>query len=496
MSVDPGKAALKTGVVQGPPGAGKSSFVKHYAYKWSKPTEGEEKDEQKMWDLVLVLPVSTLRVSKDKSTKDQILQAIEQCLTGKDIEAIMENVDSACMKVLLIPDGLDECRSDTTLEMLRLLVEQSHKNILPYSVLVTCRTGLCPIDQSYFDRRMKIEGFTIQQGIEFVKRYYENIQKPEDESLFDYISNSSGTLHDILTNPLMTLVLSMVTADGSLRLKRGNKLGMKELLSALEESIKRRQLEKDAKAQGLGTQKGNDANLEVQTRRFYMMCLYSLLKDIRAFSDILLQTFSIPNTDPYFAFMKRIQTYSKTFKKVMAWQFTHEMFHEYFAACAIQALPENTLRYILLILCSSPKFRNTQRILFSSFGEDQQHSETLTDVMKAIILLQGGQHITRLQEKVNAFQHSGDPFKILLPKGWGKSKNEATLQRDEASTTIEIWENIKSHFTRKVKTDLFIQCISNKDLMSHIFNCLQEVHEEMQRNIFQNSIGCLLPWKQ
>ena len=258
MSTDHGKAALKTGIVQGPPGAGKSSFIRHYAYKWSSPTEGEEKDEQKMWDLVLVLPVSTLRVSKDKSTKDQILQAIEQCLTGKDIESIMENVDSTYMKVLLIPDGVDECRSDTTLEMLRQLVEQSHKNILPYSVLVTCRSGLCPIDQSYFDRRMKIEGFTMEQGIKFVKRYYENIQKPEDESLFDCISNSSGTLHDILTNPLMTLILSMVTADGSLKLKRGNKLGLKELLSALEQSIKRRQLGKNTKAEGLSTQKVND----------------------------------------------------------------------------------------------------------------------------------------------------------------------------------------------------------------------------------------------
>ena len=500
MSIDHGKPRLKTAVLQGPPGAGKSCFIRHYAYKWSKPAEGEQTEEQKMWDLVVILHASTLRLSAEKSTKDQILDAIRQNLAGPDheVDAIIKHLEKTKLdtKVLIIPDGMDECRNEVTMKMLRELVGLCHKNVLPFSVLATSRSGLCPIKQSDFERRMAIEGFTLEQGVQCVQNYYREIKNPHDVSIIEYISNSNGKLDHILNNPLRTHMLCVVTADGTLKLSKEHTLRLKELLSALEELIKCRQLEKGRKS-AENLEEYSQENIDIQTTNFYRLSLYSLLNNIRTFDDHLLQMFEIHETNPYFSFMKRVQSTQLKFQKVMEWHFVHEIFHEYLASCAIQDLPEETLQYFLLHLCSHSKFRNTQRILFSTLGEDPEHVETLSGIIKATVLLQSHiksheypQFITNLRENIASLKQNECPLRVLLPHQQDQGERETT-------STSESWKSIKYNLTHEtnnsVKRKIFIRLAAEDDLMSHVYSCLSEINEEMQQKVFDSSIGCLMP---
>ena len=497
MSSDPGKSSLKAAVLQGPPGAGKTSFIRHYAYKWSEPTEGEDTKEQKKWNLIVILPVSTLRISKNISTKEQIHQAIRQSLYGSEVEAIMEHLDDKNFRVLIIPDGLDECRSDTTLDMLKKLVEQSHTNILPYAVFATCRSGLCPIKQSEFERWMKIEGFTIHQGMQYVNTFYLRIMKPKDESLEQYICNCKENLDHILTNPFRTHVLCVVTADGTLKLTQRQYLKIKQLLKAMEESSKRRQLEKGKKsAENPEKYLEELGDIEEQTKTFYMLCLYSLLEDIRTFGETLLHKFSILSTNPYFAFMRRKQTYNERFEKVMEWHFTHEMWHEYLASCAIPHLPEDTLQYFLLHLCSRKEFRNTQRILFSTLGEDEDYFDKLSDMVKGTLLLQGVNSEGRpwlhdMKKKVDSLKQGHDPLKVLLTGGQHK------LQKETVLVTQSIWNDIVSCFkgnpTMLEKNRRFRCILFGDNIIPHIYSCLQEIPQESSQRIFNDSFAFALP---
>ena len=505
MSADPGKPTLMTAILQGPPGAGKSSFIRHYAHKWSTPTEVEELEEQKMWDLIVILQVSTLRVSEGKSAKEQILQAIEQSLTGPEVDAVVEYLGSRnmCLRVLIIPDGLDECRDYTTLQMLKELILQSHKNILPFSVFTTCRSGQCPIKLAYFERRMKIEGFTLNQGKEYVNKYYMEIEKPEDDCVIEYIMITKRKLDHILKNPLRTHILSVVTSDGTLKLSKEHILRLKDLLKSSEKSIKKRQLLKERKSQHNTGKESEKMDVEVQTMRFYMISLYSLLNDIRAFDDSLLQKFEICKRNPYFAFMRMNRSYNDDFENVMVWQFTHEMFHEYFASCAIESLPMDTLKYFLLHLCYRSEFRNTQRILFSTFGEDPSDSSLLINMVQATLLLQSQETesplpewISDIQTRVKTFIQNKDPLKILLPE----EQHQVTKDIADDATISALWNDITLSFSTNAdksrKDELFLQMLDQDDLLSHVHECLREVSEENQKVVFDSCIGQLLPCEE
>ena len=505
MSVNPGNPQLKTAVLQGPPGAGKTCFIRNYAYKWSKPTEGEETEEQKMWDLIVILNVSTLKLAKGKPTNDQILQAIRQYINApeNEIKAILKCIDAGQINLLIVLDGLDECRRDVTMQMITELVDQSHKNMLPYSVFVTCRSGLCPLKLATLDRRMKIVGFTLEQGITCVTNYYCQIKKPTDNSMLVYISDSKGELDHILTNPLSTNILCVVTGDGTLRLKPGKKLSLKELFKALEVSTTKRQLEKQSKSTENLSGNADEAGSDFQRKRFYMISLYTLLKDFRVFDEALLQQFDIHERNPYFAFMKRAQYHNLNMQNIVEWHFTHEMFHEYFASCAIDVLPKETLQYFLLYLCSRPEFRNTQKILMSTLGDNPDHVQILADMMQVIMTLKGeAENKTKKREWIFEFQRRVErlmPDEDLLDILLHEKQNKTTRVTADHEITA-LWNDVTSCFkpTRYNgrKYLLFKTTIDDKDLMSHIYNCLQEISEENQQVIFDRSIGCLLPCKE
>ena len=493
MSTAPGNPSLKTAVIQGTPGSGKSCFVRHYAYKWSRQTEGQETEPQKTWSLIVILPLSTLRLPEGISTKDQILEAVNQSLYGSEVQAIMEHLENDKMKVLIIPDGIDECRNDTTLQMLKELIKQSHENISPFSVLATCRSDLCPFNLSDFERMMKTDGFTLDQGIECVKRYYDMIKKTKDSSLIEYISNSKGNLDHILNNPLMTHILCVVTTEGALDVPRGEKLRKYALLEAFEHSVTARQQEKENQSIDNDSEKRFKIDKEDQQHRFYKLCLYSLLKDITTFDNILLQKFGISDRNLYFAFMKTMRTYNRLFQKVMVWQFTHETFHEYFASCAINSLPKETLQHFLLILCSRPEFRNTQRILFSKMGGEPEREHILSDMIKATVVVTKGN--SDVVETTHSLTKDSEPLQVLLPQEEDEDSHKTMPLCGQANTVQEVWHDISSCLNDHAqKAIILTNMIKDTGLTDHIYDCLHEVPEENQQRIFENSIGCLLPF--
>ena len=501
MSAFPGKPPLKTCLLQGPPGAGKSMFIRRYAYEWSTPAEGGETEEQKLWSLIVILPVSTLRLPEGISTKDQILEAVRQNLYGSEVQAIMEHLENEKMRVLLIPDGIDEFQNETTMKMLKDLIKQCHENKLPFSVLATCRSGLCPITHCDFERIMKIEGFTLDEGVQYVLCYYREIEKQNSDSIKDYVFQSKKELYHILTNPLCTHIFCVVTAHGTLELIKGQKVALKQLLEALEKTVKKRQVEKDGR-----TSSGNDADavdIEDQTRRFYMLSLFSLLEDIRTFDDHHLEMFAIDDKNPYFSFMEKKQFINHKCENILVWQFTHEMWHEYLASCAIQALPEEQLKYFLLQLCSDSKLRNAQRILFSALGPHQEHLNTLSGMVCVIVMLQS--HNTNVIREHSMSRNiqllSEDSLDILLHAAQGHAMKKTTL---DASRACTLWDDTLLRINGNEGDFLSILLDSTgpsyinttaEGLLPHIYGCITEVPEEKQQRLFASSIGRILPWK-
>ena len=102
-------------------------------YVWSQQEDGTSD-----WDLIVILNVSTLKLTKGWSPQEHIREAIQQSLEGRgDKEAIMKSLEDNSRKVLIIPDGLDECHDSAVLEMLKELVSSCHKGKLGFTVLCT-----------------------------------------------------------------------------------------------------------------------------------------------------------------------------------------------------------------------------------------------------------------------------------------------------------------------------------------------------------------------
>ena len=333
---------------------------------------------------------------------------------------------------------------------------------------------------------MKTDGFSIPQGLEYVSRFYNEIMPPTDKSIFESISNNTQDLAHILPNPLCTHILSVVTADGTLKLTEGRKLKRKELFEAMEVSMKRRQ-------QG----KFPNRTKKEPGQYFHNMSLYALLKNIRTFDEDLLEKFTISRDSAYLTFMMK-RTERKLGTITEHWKFCHEMFAEYFASCALEA-QSNALRGLhpfLLILSYRKEFRNTQKLLFSALSRDSENDEILSNMMRATLLLQSEltvdtARLTKIHKKVKSLVTTDDPFDILLPSGKNTCDKVKLLAEKLLHDITSIFEAEESR-----KRGLFhaiIKDAKNSDLLKHLNACMSELPHEHRSQIFADSIGCLLP---
>lgn len=199
-------------LVEGSPGIGKTTFCLKISYDW---TNGKIPNDFcfPVFELVLLL--------KCRDIHGDIMEAISEQLLPEDTdEKIMKEIMDYIKdihnqeKILIILDGLDELPKTAETHFDKLL----YRRILPFCyVLATSRQerGIVVRQQVDFDILLQIEGFTIQDAFEYIRKHFSHSGSKnlsEGERLIEAIQKKTF-LRALPNNPLNLLLLCVVFED-------------------------------------------------------------------------------------------------------------------------------------------------------------------------------------------------------------------------------------------------------------------------------------------
>ncbi|KAJ7378636.1 hypothetical protein OS493_021938 [Desmophyllum pertusum] len=199
-------------LVEGSPGIGKTTFSLKISHDWSNEKIPQDVSFPE-FKLVLLL--------KCRDIRGDIMEAIREQLLPKDMD---EKVTKGVMdyikdihnqeNILIILDGLDELPKDGEKHVDILL----HRRILPFCyVLATSRQerGIAVRQKVDFDILLQIEGFTEEDGFEYIRKHFRHFgpeHSPKGERLIQAIQENTF-LHALPSNPLNLLLLCVVFED-------------------------------------------------------------------------------------------------------------------------------------------------------------------------------------------------------------------------------------------------------------------------------------------
>ena len=332
--------------------------------------------------------------------------------------------------VLIIHDAVDELHDEYSKQSLCAYAKSCKEIRTQPKLLISTRNALCFIPPLCFDRVVNTDGFTLEQGVEFVQKFFNEQYGITDHSILKYIQLHSKDLEVILCNPLRALVFSELTAKGSLTLHDVKTLNPIKLLKCLEGHIVRRENENHALTPSTA-----------QSEQFYQLCLQALLKNQRQFSED-----QVDQGSPYQAFLIRKMDINEDGQDIASYVFPHEMIFEYFSVRGLTQELEDNIKQkdiILLHLCSNPNMRNI--LQFTSAFICQYKPElfdNLVSLIRACLILQCE---TEHKSNDECIQNL-----LQLPNEIKQMNLAEVLQReltDEESDKItEIWRKINRAF--------------------------------------------------
>ena len=85
---------------------------------------------------------------------------------------MMSSIDQDGEGVLIMYDAMDELRHPESIDSISAYVETSQKMVGKPKVLVAARDGLLSVEHRLFDRELHLEGFSITQGTDYLKKYF------------------------------------------------------------------------------------------------------------------------------------------------------------------------------------------------------------------------------------------------------------------------------------------------------------------------------------
>ena len=188
-----GEDSPQTARLDGVPGAGKTTFLKHLVHKSSQKFlkfTGERVT-------VDVGDFSTMVYLHVQSIKGSVREAIRSALwcRKEDKDILMKHVETGEGVAILI-DATDELRDEAIIAELKDYVDGQTGGC--QKILVSSRTDLCCIDIVKFDRLLVLQGFSLPQAMDYVASYFPS----EDDPTRTNINKHQHDLEPILTNPL------------------------------------------------------------------------------------------------------------------------------------------------------------------------------------------------------------------------------------------------------------------------------------------------------
>ena len=441
---------------------------------------------------------STMVYLHVRSIKGSVSEAIRSALwcRKEDKDVLMKHVESGEGVAILI-DATDELRDEAIIAELKDYVDRQTGRC--QKILVSSRTGLCCIDIEKFDRLLVLQGFTLPQAMAYVASYFPS----EDDLTWTYINKHQHELGPILTNPLRLNILCELTSRGLLKLKPGETLDLLTLFIPLEKHLIRREIEKRSQYQ----QECSFQVTDEDGKRFYRMCLYGLLTDVRSFTDQHLKDFKISEIyrDAFFNKSNELDVYANP--KVY-YNFRHEMLYEVFSALHFYTATEESLKPLLLAICKLQSLRNVQKIVFQILSKKELNKgDLLLETVRAILVLQaeGRAEAHPLTEELQNLQ------KLMSTSVMQLLQSEQT--REQVTQANVIWDKINNTFENVAKelslvdsstrltdkaphnrrTGGWFGHLEENGTIKHVVDCLESCPQHQQEEVIRHTVHCLLP---
>ena len=204
----------RTVLIEGDPGMGKTTYCQKLAYDWAT--------KQNKWDPSFP-EIEVLLLLRCHEIKSDIWEAIDDQILPEEMdtqakEYFFQFIRENQSKVLLVLDGLDE--ADTSnLKMFSNLIES--KELSGCYIVLTSRHEAGRNARRYCDTLWEIVGFTQEDAVSFIHKYFKNVNKkhlarelikivwPDNR----FYSGQATGLRDLTKNPLNTSLLCVIWED-------------------------------------------------------------------------------------------------------------------------------------------------------------------------------------------------------------------------------------------------------------------------------------------
>ena len=204
----------RTVLIEGDPVMGKTTYCQKLAYDWAT--------KQNKWDPSFP-EIEVLLLLRCHEIKSDIWEAIDDQILPEEMdtqakEYFFQFIRENQSKVLLVLDGLDE--ADTSnLKMFSNLIEG--KELSGCYIVLTSRHEAGRNARRYCDTLWEIVGFTQEDAVSFIHKYFKNVNKkhlarelikivwPDNR----FYSGQATGLRDLTKNPLNTSLLCVIWED-------------------------------------------------------------------------------------------------------------------------------------------------------------------------------------------------------------------------------------------------------------------------------------------